>query len=248
MKLRSKSIMTLIYCALLSIPLVSILSRVIYVQSNKNAYQSYSETSALTTTLISDNAQVINGNNYMINLLESGSSYSENIFINSSTIDYDYLANTELSYDVIGLRFYPNNTHIRFIESNLSSHNYVLNDEQRTYLNGQTFNLQSGNLVSPNQPVRFYMVSYSSGKLDNVFEYSINKLVDDNNFGQLNFFEWFSGFLLNDAQQNNLYIHFANWYMCYAMLISLMQILFLCLMWFVNFSRKVLDKGMNYDW
>ena len=34
--------MSLIFTALMSLPFVSILSRVIYVQSNKNAYQSYS--------------------------------------------------------------------------------------------------------------------------------------------------------------------------------------------------------------
>ncbi len=170
----------LLFSIIMLLPFIDVAVRCGYVMLNKNAYQSYSDTSAMTTTLVSDNSQIIYGNNYMINLLESGSSYSENIFFNSSTIDYDYLASSELSYDIIGIRFYPNNTHIRFIEPNSSVHTYELNDEKRTYLNGQTFNLSSGNLVSLNQPVRFYMVTYTTGKLDNVFEYSVSKLEDSN--------------------------------------------------------------------
>lgn len=194
----------LLFTILMLAPIGMVLSRCLYVIVNKNAKDSYSDTSAMTTTLISDNQQTITGNNYMINLLESGSSYSENIFINSSTIDYDYLANTQLSYDVVGLRFYPNNTHIRFIESNLSSHAYELNDEQRNYLNGQTFNLQSGNLVTPNQAVRFYMVTYTSAKLDNVFEYSISKLEDSTLFNWTENTAIFSGI---DAMNTQLGIN-----------------------------------------
>ena len=40
MKFRHTNFMRLIYAALLALPFVAILSRVIYVQSNKNAYQS----------------------------------------------------------------------------------------------------------------------------------------------------------------------------------------------------------------
>ena len=41
MKFRHTNFMRLIYATLLALPFVAILSRVIYVQSNKNAYQSY---------------------------------------------------------------------------------------------------------------------------------------------------------------------------------------------------------------
>lgn len=171
----------LLFALLMLAPIGSVATRCLYVVCNKNAYQSYSETSTMTTTLISENAQSIVGNNYMINLIE-GSGYSSNIYVNSSTIDYDYIAGTELSYDVVGFRFYPNNTHFRLIDSNNLTYNYELNDEKRNYLNGQTFNWKSGNLVETNSPVRFYMVSYTSGKLDNVFEYSVTKVANDQIF------------------------------------------------------------------
>lgn len=172
----------LLFAILMLAPALSVGTRCLYVIANKNAYQSYSDVSSMETTLISDNSQVIENNNYMINLLDSGNNYSNEIYINSSTIDYDYIAGSEISYVVSIIRFYPNNTHIRFIESNNTAHNYELNDEKRTYLNGQTFNLQSGNLVNPNQAVRFYMVSYTTNKLDNVFEYSVSKLATDQMF------------------------------------------------------------------
>lgn len=153
-----------------------------YVSFNKNAYESYSDKKTMQTTLITDNSQVIEGNNYMINLKESGEGYSQYIYFNSSTIDFEYIAGTTLPYDPAGFRFYPNNTHLRIIDTNNNTYNYVLNNEKRTYLNGQSFNLKNGELYTSTQAVRFYMISYIPGDLDNAFYYAINQLHEEKIF------------------------------------------------------------------
>lgn len=243
MKLRSKSIMTLIYCALLSIPLVSILSRVIYVQANKNAYQSYSETQVRKIEQINNAQSYADTFTYNVKPLDSSHGTSGKQY-------FSYISIGNVNSNAVSFSIYTNETNAHLIMfwdiNNVEVQRFTWGASQNNDFEEFYFTKTSGSDLFNYANV--FLIYETTDKLDNVFEYSINKLVDDNNFGQLNFFEWFSGFLLNDAQQNNLYIHFANWYMCYAMLISLMQILFLCLMWFVNFSRKVLDKGMNYDW
>ena len=84
--------------------------------------------------------------------------------------------------------------------------------------------------------------------LDNVFEYSVSQFVKDNDFGNVDLFSYFGNIFLNENQMNNLYVGFANWYLNYAMLITLMHFLFAILMWFINYSRRILDRSMNYDW
>lgn len=86
----------------------------------------------------------------------------------------------------------------------------------------------------------------TSGTLDNAFEYSINQFINDNNIGKLNFFEWFTDLFFDNNAKASTYINFANWYMNYALLVSLGYILFMFLMWFINFIRKLLDKGMSF--
>ena len=183
----------LLFSIIMLLPFIDVAVRCGYVMFNKNAYQSYSETSSMTTTEITANTQSISGNNYMINLLDSGPNYSDNIYINSSTIDYEYIAGTTITYEVKAIRFYPNNTHLRLVDGNNLSHNYELSDEQRTYLNGQTFNWNHGNLIENNQAVRFFMITYQNGKLDNVFEYSISQLEESNLYNWTNQTAIYSG-------------------------------------------------------
>ena len=72
MKYRHKSLMGLIYCCLLAIPFVSILSRVIYTQANANAEKSYSGTQVSYdkqlkyTTNDVEEYGLISGNTYKI--------------------------------------------------------------------------------------------------------------------------------------------------------------------------------------
>ena len=231
---KTKSLMSLIYIALLSIPLVSILSRVIYVQSNKNAYQSYSDTTEVKTYL---NYDSVVGNTYIMNWVDDNNGMTNNttqiIPYQSITIPAPTGAVKFRYGNSKTLQFYDVNDTNLGSETNITTFSYVANSNA-SLATQPWFNRQ--------------LVLTQKVSLDNVFEYSVSRLVDENNFGKLNFFTWFANMLLDDAQMNMTYVRFANWYLCYAMLISLMQILFLCLMWFVNFSRRLLERGMNYDW
>ena len=86
--------------------------------------------------------------------------------------------------------------------------------------------------------------SYASGEvLDDVFEYSISRFISENSFGRLDFFQWFSNLFIDSS--NNLYIHYINWYMNYTLYVSLAFLIFMVLMWFINFARKLLERGMD---
>lgn len=232
--LKSKSLMSLIYAVLLALPLCAILSRVIYVQSNKNAYQSYSDATEVKTYI---NYDSVIGNTYIMNWVDDNTGMTNNT---TQIIPYQSITITAPTGAVKfrygnskTIHFFDENDTILGSETNITSFTYVANSN--TSLQMQPwFNRQ--------------LVLTQKVSLDNVFEYSVSKFVDENDFGQLNFFQWFEDMLLTNNTHNALYIHFANWYLNYAMLISLMQILFLVLMWFVNFARKLLDRGMNYDW
>ena len=83
--------------------------------------------------------------------------------------------------------------------------------------------------------------------LSNVFEDSISEIVSSGNVGEMNFFQWFTDMFIDSTNPTNLlYCNFINWYLNYALLISLVFILFLVLMWFVNFVRKLLNRGMDF--
>ena len=240
-----RGLMGFIYALVMLLPFSAIALRCAYVTFNKNAYQSYSDISSQTTTLITNNNQSIVGNNYMINLTSSSTGYSNNIYFNSTTIDFEYLYGQTISFNVVGFRFYPNNTHFRLLDQNDTAYNFELNDEKRTYLNGQTFNWKSGDLVltgSSTSPVNFYMISYTSGKLDNAFDYSLYTFLNENGVGRLNLTNWFVDIFLNNTTHNMLYINYINWYMNYSLLVSCVYLLYLVLMWFITLARRLLTS------
>ena len=66
----------------------------------------------------------------------------------------------------------------------------------------------------------------------------------------MDFFVWFDDLFLNvqTGSMTELTIQLVNWYFNYVFFVSCGYLLFLVLMWFINFSRKLLERGMNYDW
>lgn len=77
---------------------------------------------------------------------------------------------------------------------------------------------------------------------------AMEDIVGSANFGIINFLTWFESMFLDMTNNiNALYLHFINWYLNYVMFVSCAYLLFLVLMWFINFSRKLLERGMNYD-
>ena len=268
--------MGLLYAVLLAIPLVSIISRVIYVQSNKNAYQSYAGTTQqiesvdtyyqFNTNELNTYEDLIQGNIYYFTyddelwtirnnyvFLFFNYIYSlDGIYLNEELLSYelnegnyclytenenDYIADSSLSY---------------YLQTNLTNGLYFVFDyapsTSYTILNNlieEGFLTQSDYLGWEDFTINYTEVSY----LDNVFEYSVDSIIQENNFGKIDFLSWFSNmFLDNNNAVNNRYVHFANWYMNYIMFVSCAYLLFLVLMWFINFARRLLDRGMNYDW
>lgn len=270
--LRHKSLMGLVYAVLLAIPLFSIISRVIYVQSNKNAYESYSGSvqtyqkneidNVLSFVDINKDDEAIYGfvdgylefyaRIYRINQFVSDSiGYDELVFDSYiSTFNcYAYFYVDDITTNCI---FYFGdyssdvNNYISVYIDGISNYNFDLIPlEDYQFLS----DLFDNNFIydSKNKYYEYQHVQLST--LDNVFEYSVDSIIKDNNFGNIDFLSWFSNmFLDNTNSVNNRYVHFANWYLNYVMFISCVYLLFLVLMWFINFARRLLDRGMNYDW
>ena len=89
-------------------------------------------------------------------------------------------------------------------------------------------------------------LDYSSLKLfitDSINEFHVDSVYVD-------FFVWFDDLFLNvpSGSLTELTIQLVNWSFNYVFFVSCGYLLFAVLMWFINFSRKLLDRGMNYDW
>ena len=247
--LKHKNIMGIIYGILLLMPFLSILARSAYVVVNKNAYQSYSEVVETTTTQLTDgdsfndgmlytfawNGQMTGATNNKIDVLD-GKTNIVDLFFTGETWKVDYF---NPSYETT-------RTRLIVYDTNGSQHNaFMWQDVSNTfyaYTKSTSATLQSNSLFS------VYSNTYTTSKLDNVFEYSVSQFIEDNNFGKVNLFNWFTDLFLDDNAHNNMYVHYINWYLNYSMLVSCMHLLFLVLMWFVNYSKRLLDRGMNYDW
>lgn len=239
---KQRTLTGLILAVLMALPLCSILSRVIYVQSNKNAYQSYSDSGSTelvnTTTLQSNIEYYFNNVNDDI--------YDEDLDISLTTIiDFNSVYDGEEYQDYNDEDFM-----VVYSESQgmlISWHTDVIYNGFIYYDFEGNFKFKTNTTVNVLSNF-FYEVKITNGYLDNAFDYSISKFVEDNNFGRVDLTSWFMDMFLTDNVHNNLYVHFVNWYLNYVMLITLMHFLFAVLMWFINYCRRLLDRGMNYDW
>lgn len=257
-----KSITHLIYGLLMLMPFVFIGAKTCYTILNKNAYQSYSNynadnkqysaltqwnelTSGTTYMLISnnDNSNVVTSNSprFMVNNLQvivSNVAQTTNELI--ETADSFALWRTN---NVTYIRFYNegtslttsgfNNLSIQFTFEYVNNYGFDTTNDIDKYTGGLVY---KSHLIN------------TTNTLDNAFSYSINQIIDNNNVGLIDFTGWFRGLALSDNAINNTFINFINWYFNYAIIVSAVNILFLCLLWFVNFARKLLERGMNYDW
>ena len=103
--IKTKSLMSLIYVAMLSLPLASIVSRCIYVQANKNAYQSYSNEYVEKYSQVNNSSTFIVGQEYLVAYDENSTNTSGGLINVSDTNLYDYFA-TDINNRVItGINF-----------------------------------------------------------------------------------------------------------------------------------------------
>ena len=247
-KIRHGSIMSLIYAVLIAIPMVSIVSRFIYVQSNKNAKDSYGGFNENQVEYVEPSQVEL---------------YEQYNFINNTYtisqfgyIDINLLSINSFSGDLTNRNLIEQTNRVYISDS---SNRYIFYDNSNylTEINTQnttldlTIVITATNFTNMNElkPLLLEMQINGNETLDNAFDYSLSQYVTDNSFGNLNLFEWWSNLFLDLSQSKNaLYIHFINWYMNYVLFVSSSYILFMVLMWFINYSRKLMERGLNYDW
>lgn len=247
--LKHKHFMSLIYSVLVALPFFAILGRVIYVQSNKNANLSYygeninesikhNGYNDLTTyyELTMGNMNITSQITYTIKNVKVVGTAPQVILDNQSYIN--------------SLVFYvqDSNKICRVSFSNGTSNNFWFYGAT-TYAN-TTISFYLDTLPSGTDGNSYlYYYSYNNySYLDNAFEYSLSTFTEENNFGNLDFFSWFSNIFLDTSNTHNmLYINFINWYLNYTLFISLAYILFLVLMWFVSFARRLLENSQNMN-
>lgn len=253
---KRKNFQALIYSIFISLPFLAVFARTAYVVCNKNAKDSYY-------------GETINEETYdkkQLNNIEIGQSVYVNTY-NNFTIP-DRTTNNDLSFIVSDLKMLSTNVTVDLSPTNrILIYSYSNNTQLWCgFFNGTTQLLQR-NLVETNliftftlQGIQsggadyftdlsfFYQIEYNNySYLDNAFTYSLNEFVQDNNFGRLDFFTFFSSLFLDSNTINNLYIHFINWYMNYILYVSLAYLLFGVLNWFVNFARRLIENESNIN-
>ena len=248
--LKHKNLMNLLYATLIALPLFSILGRVLYTQWNQNAKDSYSDNFIQKATLVDNTSLDMIGANYQVNYWNgtgiSGAEYSNFIKYSSISINwYDYGASTSNTYN--GFRFAYNA--IQLTSGNNNNVTATLNNIWGNTLNSFTYIYDSGTLIYTNTTYsgysKVYLLTTMEDKLDNAFDYSLKQFVTDNDYGNFDLTSWFSNMFLSNNAQNNLYIHFINWYLNYVLLVSLIWVLFLLIIWFVNFARRLLESSFD---
>lgn len=248
--IKGKTLTGLILCVLLSLPLLSVAARVIYTQSNKNAYQSYSNVSVKENINITNASDIQIGTNYEFTTKEYNSNNSQfaSEFTYISLTANDLNVNTSTYENLNFILISPNAQYIRFSNANAPTTWLVSVPYEENIVFDIVFSRFDSGINNAIQWFYVNQITFTTEKLDNAFEYSLKTFVDDNNFGKVDMTSWFSDMFLSDNAKNNLYVNFINWYLNYAMLITLMHFLFTVLMWFINYCRRLLDRGMNYDW
>ena len=253
MKTRSlfgvKSITNLIYGLIILLPMFAVLGRVIYTQSNPNAKDSYSSKTIYQQFAITNISQF--PTNQVVNL-KYKTDIPDVAFYTITGVSYiSYTAEdlniSQVNYDSINtIRFYKNanNQELRF---NSGSSNI----KTLTWDNSIDFNFMASNVPSQEGIFSFTYISQVIlvlDNLDNAFEFSLKTFVDDNNLGSVDLFGWFTDLFINQSNSHNaLYLNFINWYLNYTLLVSSGYLIFLALIWFINYVRKILDKSMYHD-
>lgn len=241
---KRKNIMNLIYALIIAVPIFSILVRSAYVVVNKNAYQNYSGKDEIIDYVNTDIVEL--GEDYRFKPAEYTINHNLTLeFVNNGAYAKSDLVQSITNTNKIILRtdgtivFYENGTWLN--EVNYANNMFYIDMELTAYY---------PNANADYEVLKLFLTipSNINNYLDNAFDYSLSKFVDENSFGKLNFFEWFFNIFMDSNQLNNLYIRYVNWYMNYVLLVSCSYILFLVLMWFVNYSRRILERGLDYDW
>lgn len=223
-----RTLMGFIYALIMLLPFSGIALRCLYVTFNKNAFQSYSDTTSVETSL---NYQSVIGNEYIINWVDNTTGQTNNTTV---ILKYNDI-NVTAPNGSVAFR-YGNNARLTFFDSTNTQLGYLDNIKTFTYTANDTTTL------APQPWFNRQLVIRTFGKLDNAFDYSLYTFLNENGVGRLNLTNWFVDTFLDETSHNMLYINYVNWYMNYSLLISCVYLLYLVLMWFITLARRLLTS------
>lgn len=266
--LKHRNLLGCLFAVILAMPLIQVGVRCAYTIFNKNAKDSYSGANGYSiqykyqSNAVNDINDIQVGHLYTLTLNSQPSvSSTQRVFLSQGVFNVDnYTERFNMDAQTLSSTLLS----IRIATSTLS-----INDN---YTGASLFQVSYTNITFP-YSFDFLFYSFDSnftnltdypvtesnyneiadvditneGTLDNAFDYSIRKITESNNIGELKFFTWFADIFLDlDNPSNALYINFINWYFNYALLVSAVYILFLALMWFIMWVRKLLERGMDF--
>lgn len=250
-EIKSKHINSIILSILLCMPFLSILARCCYTAINKNSSLPVQSQTAivekhLQSNEVQSNDDLIDGNVYTYNF-ENALTLEGYMYPQYFSVYKFYYADTIFDGDnlVVAadyLRVESGTDYENEIELPSDDYFVVYKSDVSNDVDYHAFSLCDVDVFDYETETRQVFDN------SNAFDYSIYQFVKDNNLGNVDLVSWFTGMFLNNTGESALYVNFINWYLNYAMLVTLVHFLFLVLMWFICYCRKLLERGMNYDW
>ena len=232
----------------MAMPMFSGLVRVIYVQSNMNSKDSYYGVHINQTDFINvDNFQIgfeysfINNGIDDVTYVGDGSTY---IIANHVTLD---TLDSDTNYSLF-FTYYDINTpllRVRSEDNSVTYTNYVLRNITLNF----TFNFISISTQSTSFNAfksSFYQIEYNTySYLDNAFDYSIWKTMQDFTFhSDFRFTDIANGMLMT-FDNNNIYIQYINFYINWVLTMAVISFAPYVLLTFYHLAIGLLDKFMK---
>lgn len=262
---KRKNFQSLIYAIFISLPILSLLPNLLYFGFNEKASDytdvNVVETYEYETNEVNTIEDLIAGNIYHFSITRE-SALASNIEIGINEI-YNFETNLTYGYTNASgqsnrLRLTPTAFYLYFQLEDLSINNGVFNNSLPSNYSISVDFVYSTDYTTNSAAIEYITASYYLGDKSisvvesemnpqNAFEYTISKFIKDNNFGNIDFFSFFSTLFLGNSTINAVYVGFVNWYLNYILYVSLAYLLFSVLLWFVNFARKLLEDTQNVN-
>lgn len=231
----------------MALPMLSGLVRVIYVQSNMNAKDSYFGDTINQSQIVYSNDLFTNEHYYIDNRIQPALNFSNFSNIQYYVIDINSSSNVDLT-NCAYFRLYFDNTGrlevICFNSSNtLIADIYITNGN---YLVDFTL-LRTSNIANNNNSIGdtdiFYFYSYNQySYLDNAFDYSIWKTMQDFTFHSDFRFTDIANGLLMTFDNNNLYIQYTNFYINWVLTCAVISFAPYIILSFYHLAINLIDK------
>lgn len=229
---------------MMSLPIISIVVRCIYVQKNQNAYLSYSgentsdvtyESKNVSQLSLGDKVYYTNTNQELIQ--RTGT----DLYITATDIKVNNVIYT--TADTIQFYAYPsspNSTALYMVIKNGNETLYnrnVLENQYEVYFTFTDYNANAASSVYLD--INFNKIIYNNNSyLDSAFEYSVNEF-NNVGFNKINFTQWFTNLFTNG---DNIYTTFINSYCNYVLFSTCVLALPYFLYWFITFVMGLMDR------